>query len=84
MSLKFLRDSTGKEIDFVVTKSGKPEFAVECKTGSDILSKNIAYFSPRANIPCYYQVHTGEKDYEWPGLNARVIPFTRFCQLLKI
>jgi len=84
MSLHFLRDSTGREIDFVVNRNGKPAFAVECKTGSHTVSKNIAYFSTRTDIPCYYQVHMGDKDYELAASNTRVIPFTRFSQLLKL
>lgn len=84
MSLKFLRDSAGREIDFVVTKNGKPVFAIECKTGSQAVSKNIGYFSSRTDIPCYYQVHMGDQDYEHAGLKARVIPFSRLCQLLKV
>lgn len=84
MSLRFLRDSAGREIDFVVLKNGKPAFAVECKTGNQGLSKNIAYFAARTDIPCFYQVHLGDKDYELADLNARVIPFTRLCRELKL
>ena len=84
MALKFVRDATGRELDFVVVKNNKPLFAVECKTGEWCLSKNIAYFSRRTDIPYFYQVHTGDKDYEQAELIARVIPFTRFCGLLKL
>lgn len=84
ISLNFLRDSTGREIDFVVNRNGKPAFAVECKTGAHTVSKNIAYFSTRTNIPFYYQVHMDDKDYELAASNIRVIPFTRFCQVLNL
>lgn len=84
MALRFVRDATGRELDFVVVKNNRPLFAVECKTGERSLSKNIAYFSRRADIPCFYQVHTGDIDYEQVELTARVIPFTRFCELLKL
>ncbi len=84
MALRFVRDATGRELDFVVVKNNKPLFAVECKTGERGLSKNIAYFSRRTDIPYFYQVHTGDKDYEQAELTARVIPFTRFCGLLKL
>ncbi len=84
MALTFIRDAAGRELDFVVTQNGKPLFAVECKTGERNLGKNIAYFSQRTDIPYFYQVHIGDKDYEQPELNARVIPFTRFCELLKL
>jgi predicted AAA+ superfamily ATPase len=86
MSLRFLRDSNGREIDFVVLKNGKPEFAVECKSGGRILSKNIVYFSQRTVIPQFYQVHLrGDGDHsEWPDARARIIPFIRFCEALKV
>jgi predicted AAA+ superfamily ATPase len=85
MSLRFLRDSIGREIDFVVLKNGKPQFAVECKTGARSLSKNIRYFSERTSIPFYYQVHGDARvDSEWPGAKARMLPFVRFCELLRL
>jgi predicted AAA+ superfamily ATPase len=86
MSLRFLRDSNGREIDFVVLRDGKPEFAVECKSGSRTLAKNIVYFSQRTTIPRFYQVHMrgdGE-DLEWPEAKARITPFLRFCEILKL
>jgi len=84
MQLMFLRDAAGREVDFVVSRNGKPEFAVECKTGDASLSKHISYFSKRSNIPVFYQVHLGEKDYEVPEFNARVLPFAKFAEILKI
>ena len=65
-------------------ENNKPLFAVECKTGERNLSRNIAYFSQRTDIPFYYQVHTGVKDYERSELKTRVIPVTQFCELLKL
>lgn len=86
MSLRFLRDANGREIDFVVLKNGKPEFAVECKSGDRTLSKNIAYFAQRTTIPKFYQTHlqAGGQDTEWLDARARIIPFVRLCELLKL
>lgn len=84
VALRFVRDANGRELDFVVVKNNKPLFAVECKTGERRLSRNISYFSQRADIPCFYQVHTGDRDYEQVESKARVIPFTRFCEMLKV
>ena len=84
MELRFVRDAGGRELDFVVVENNKPLFAVECKTGDRNLSRNIAYFSHRTDIPYFYQVHTGDRDYERAELKARVIPVTRFCELLKL
>lgn len=86
MSLRFLRDATGREIDFVVLRNGKPQFGVECKSGSTSLSKNIGYFSQRTPIPQFYQVHLDARggDTEWSHAKARVLPFLKFCELLKL
>lgn len=77
--LRYLRDTDGHEVDFVVLKNKKPMYAVECKTGDGQLSKSISYFNARLDIPEYYQVHMGTKDYGNPK-NGRVLPFTVFCK----
>ncbi len=84
LSLHFLRDSEGREIDFVVLKNKMPLFAVECKTGEQALSRHISYFATRTNIPHFYQVHLGTKDYEVAQAKARVLPFTTFSGILGV
>ena len=84
MELHFLRDSQKREIDFVVTQNKKPLFGVECKSGDQKISSRIAYFAKRTPIPMFYQVHMGEKDYEVKEHNARVLPFTTFCKIIKV
>lgn len=83
MELRYLRDTDGREIDFVVLKDKKPLFAVECKTGERNVSPHIEYFKNRTPIPEFYQVHQGQKDYGTPR-SGRVLPFTTFCNLLKL
>ncbi|MEM7179511.1 MAG: ATP-binding protein [Spirochaetota bacterium] len=62
MELRFLRDTGGREVDFVVLQDKKPLFAVECKTGDKSVSKHIQYFHERTKIPKFYQVHLGTKN----------------------
>ncbi|MDZ4677620.1 MAG: ATP-binding protein [Oligoflexia bacterium] len=83
MELRFLRDTDRREIDFVVIKDKKPIFAVECKTGEKSISPHIAYFAARTNIPAFYQVHLGKKDFGHPK-SGRVLPFEVFCKELKL
>lgn len=83
MELRYLRDTDGREIDFVVLKDKKPIFAVECKTGEKQLSKHIAYFKERTTIPAFYQVHMQSKDYG-SDKTGRVLPFTTFCKELEM
>ncbi len=85
MELCFLRDHHKREVDFVVLRDGAPLFAVECKTGTQSVSKHIAYFSKRTDIPYFFQVHMADKDYEVAELRTRVLPFTQFAaEILQV
>ena len=82
MDLRFLRDTDKRESDFVVLKEGKPLFAVECKTGEKNINPSLFYFMERTQIPKFYQVHTGERDYEKKGV--RVLPVHNFIKELSL
>jgi len=84
MELKFLRDTDGREIDFLVLRNGKPEFAVECKTGEKQLSKRIEYFKSRLKIPEVYQVHRGTREFGDETTTGMVLPFRNFCKFKKL
>jgi predicted AAA+ superfamily ATPase len=84
MELRFLRDSAGREVDFVVLQNRSPLFAVECKLGERGLSRQVAYFAQRTEIPKFYQVHAGNADVEYAGLRARVLPFHKFSEVLGV
>ena len=51
MDLRFIRDTDGREVDFVVIEDSEPLFAVECKTGEQSPSKAIRYFRERNGHP---------------------------------
>ena len=82
MDLRFLRDTDKREIDFVVLKEGLPLFAVECKTGEKNINPSLFYFMERTEIPKFYQVHEGTKDYKKGGI--RVLPVHTFCKELLL
>lgn len=84
MELRFIRDTDKREVDFVVLKDGKPEFAVECKCGEKSVSPHCRYFRNRTKIPVFYQVHLGEKDFGNAETDVRVMPFTSFCHELNM
>jgi predicted AAA+ superfamily ATPase len=77
LELRFLRDTDGREVDFVVLAGRKPLFAVEVKTGERSVSKSISYFKQRVPVPRWFQVHLGEKDVLVDGV--RILPFAKFC-----
>jgi hypothetical protein len=67
-----------------IVRNDKPVFAVECKTCEKDISRNIVYFAERTNIPRFYQVHQGQKDYEMPKFRARVLPMFALARELAI
>jgi hypothetical protein len=82
MELRFLRDTDGREVDFVVIRDGKPAFAVECKTGEKTVSAAARYFAERTSIPAFYQVHLGERHVQSGSIT--VVPFARWCRQLHL
>lgn len=84
MELRFIRDIDRREIDFVVLKNKKAEFAVECKTGERQVSPALSYFKERTSIKNFYQVHLGTKDYLAKEQGIRVLPFVTFCKELQL
>ncbi len=82
MSLRFIRDTDKREVDFVVLKEGRPEFAVECMLSDAKAATKYDYFKQRTHIPKFYLVHMGDNDYGDETNGQRVLPFTRFCSEL--
>ncbi len=82
MELRFLRDTDKREIDFVVLKDKKPLFAVECKTGEKNVNPCLFYFKERTDIPEFYQVHQGKRDYVAGGV--RVLPLLTFLEEFRL
>ncbi len=79
MELRYLRDTEGREVDFVVIQNKKPLFAVECKKGEKQVSSSVKYFSERTSIPLFYQVHSGKSEFKHSE-KIYVLPFKRFCE----
>lgn len=82
MELRFLRDTDGREVDFVVLEDRKPIFAVEAKLGERAVNPAIRYFRERTGIARWYQVHLGSHDAMVDGV--RVLPLGKLCRELEI
>ena len=82
MELRFLRDVEKREIDFIILKDGKPQFAIECKAGERTVSSSLKYFSERIDVPKFYQVHMGTKHFQTDKIE--VIPFIKLCKKLGL
>ena len=83
MELRYLRDTSRREVDFVVIRERQPLFAVECKVGDRDLAPQLKYFKERADIRHFYQVHLANKDYLTAD-GIRVLPFWKFTTELGL
>lgn len=55
--LYYLRDKDKREVDFLVTKNGKPWFLVETKTSGDQgISKALYYYQEQLKVPHAFQI----------------------------
>lgn len=77
--LRYIRDETGRECDFVVMKDRKPVFAVECKLNETDVSPSVLHFKNKLNIPKWYQVHMGHRSRKIAP-DLEVLPFDEFCK----
>lgn len=81
--LRYIRDETGKECDFVVLRDRKPVFAVECKLSPGPISPSLLYLKSKLNIPKWYQVHLeGPSKIISPDLS--VVSFEKFCEAVSL
>ncbi len=80
MELRFLRDDTGKECDFIVLKNKKPLFAVECKISDSNISSTLLYLKKRLNIPHWYQVFLEEGKSKNITPDCSVLSFVELCK----
>jgi predicted AAA+ superfamily ATPase len=81
--LRYLRDTDGREVDFVVLKNKQPQFAVECKLKDKGLLPSIKYFQERTSISKFYQVHLSDSDFGHER-TGRTLPFAKFCEIEKM
>ncbi len=83
MDLRYFRDVDGREVDFVILKSGKPTHLIECKLSDDQTSKHLEYLKAKFPQAAAYQVHLqGSADKE-TSLGIRVLPALRFLTELS-
>lgn len=82
MELRYLRDTDGREVDFVVVRKGKPLFAVECKVSDNHSDAAVQYFANRVRVPRYFMTHLGKKHFQRNSVT--VLPFTELCRELGL
>ncbi len=77
----YLRDRTGREVDFLVLLDRKPWFCVEAKVSETAIDPALVYFRERLQIPWSYQVVLeGKRDFVERGV--RCLPAGQFLAAL--
>lgn len=65
IELRYLRDITAREVDFVIVEDKKPLMLIECKWNDVSISPALIYFKKRFPQAEAYQISAvGEKDYQ--------------------
>lgn len=82
-SLHFVRDKSKREVDFLMTRDGKPWMIVECKSGSKDPSPHLRYFSDILK-PLHRIQLVEEKGFDrvFAQDNIRVISYDKFLSFL--
>ena len=81
VELSYLRDRTGREVDFLITADRRPWMAVEAKVGDTAIDPALKYFRERLKIPFVYQiVLEGTRDFIEGGV--RCLPAADFLTAL--
>jgi hypothetical protein len=75
--LQYLRDRTGREVDFLVTVNRKPWFAVEAKLAETRIDPALHYYRERLAIPWTYQVVL-DADRDFIQRDVRCLPAAQF------
>ena len=81
VTLSYLRDTTGREVDFLVCHENKPWFAVEVKSEAIAPSRHLFYFRDKLAIPhCFQLTRTAGVDHIKDGM--RIISIGKFLTAL--
>lgn len=82
LELRYFRDVTGREVDFIITEDAKPVIAIECKLSDDNPSKHLIYFKQRFPDCAAWQLSaSGAKDFISSD-DIRVCPALDYLQAL--
>ncbi len=83
--LYYLKTKDKKEIDFLMTKNGKPWIPVECKLKKTNISPNLSVFAGKLKTPVFFQLVNEKKilkKQQWEGTGVYVCSAPDFLRHL--
>ncbi|MEN9800675.1 MAG: hypothetical protein RL653_4372, partial [Pseudomonadota bacterium] len=81
--LRYFRDVTGREVDAIVLRRGKPWFAVEVKLSAQELDPGLRYLVERYRVPRAFQVSLrGGVERRLPDINGTRVELVSAARLL--
>lgn len=80
--LAYFRDRSGREVDFVVLKNGKPFWIIECKSSPTSISKNLIYLKNRFPDSEAFQISLKTKGDKVDASGIRIMPALKFLSRL--
>jgi hypothetical protein len=83
LDLLFIRDKDEREIDFVITRNGKPHHFMEVKWADSNLSANLQRFLSNQSIKRTQIVAELEQVKSFPS-GERIVPARRFLSDLPL
>ena len=82
LELRYFRDVTGREVDFIVTERRRPILAVEAKLSDEPVAAALQYFCTRhPGVPAFQVSLRGKRDATH-ALGIRSMPFARWAKTL--
>jgi len=82
LELRYFRDATGREVDFVVVEDRKPATFIECKWGDEAVHPALHYARERFPGAQFWQLTAeGSKDFR-TAEGIRVCPAVEFLRRL--
>lgn len=82
MDLRFIRDTDGREVDFVVSKNQKPLLSVEYTLSDSQITRHMLYFGERLSIPRWVVVHKNKEHFTHVNLQYESMPVEVFLKEL--
>jgi predicted AAA+ superfamily ATPase len=78
LSLHFIRDKEGREVDFLIASQRKPIALIEVKNSFQDPDPSLLYFKSRLNVPFAIQLHTDIKQKQIARMGVKILSAQEF------